>query len=261
MEQLSAPTPARGPWLTAVLNTAGSGRPVAVVVEPAPGAPPAAAAFLTLRRRGLRTGVTLLGNGVGPVPAGRPPARLLAVDDTAAEQLAGGILDLLQRIRGPWTTCLAGLPLGDPTSRVLAASLPTAGLATLRSTALVDALAEVGQVERSRTPQDLERWLPALLDRLPDRRSRGFLRAAARLHTAVDRLEVAVVAEGPRLRAALLTLVEGADRWPWWGSSDVGGIGTGMGAPSVTLAVPGGPGVSANPLRRPPVRRRTAQPG
>ena len=40
------------------------------------------------------------------------------------------------------------------------------------------------------------------------------------------------------LRAGLLTLVDGADRWPWWGWSDVGGLGTAMGAPLVGLVSP-----------------------
>jgi hypothetical protein len=77
MADLRAPVTARGPWLTAVLNEGaarrGGGRPVAVVVEPHAQGRPEAVAFLTLRRRGLATVVTVLGDGVDPVPAGRPP--------------------------------------------------------------------------------------------------------------------------------------------------------------------------------------------
>ncbi len=65
-----------------------------------------------------------------------------------------------------------------------------------------------------------------------------FLRAAARLHASIGRLEVAVVTDGDALRAGLLTLVDGEDRWPWWGHSSIGGLGTSMGVPLVSLTVP-----------------------
>jgi hypothetical protein len=71
MADLRAPVTARGPWLTAVLNAGaarrGAGRPVAVVVEPHAQGRPEAVAFLTLRRRGLATVVTMLGDGLAPV--------------------------------------------------------------------------------------------------------------------------------------------------------------------------------------------------
>ncbi|MCA0146246.1 hypothetical protein [Blastococcus sp. LR1] len=240
MAALSAPIPARAPWLTAVLNEGAahrrSGRPVAVVVDGAPDATPRAAAFLLVRRRGPVAVVELLGQARGPLPGGRPPARLLARDDAAAVLLAAGILGLLDSLRGPVSLRIAGLPLGDPTARALAAGLPTSVLANVRSTRLLDGLDAVGPVERSRDPRVIERWLPALLDAEPDPRSRSFLRAAARLHAAVDQLEVAVVADGNRLRGALLTLVDGRDRWPWWGTG--GGLGAEMGAPLVGLTVP-----------------------
>ena len=92
----------------------------------------------------------------------------------------------------------------------------------------------------------METWLPALLAREPDVPARRFLRAAARLHAAIGQLEVAVVADGDRLRAALLTLVDGDDRWPWWGFSDVGGLRTAMGSPLVCFTARGG-------LRPPPL--------
>jgi hypothetical protein len=92
----------------------------------------------------------------------------------------------------------------------------------------------------------VERRLPGLLTREPDRRARTFLRAAARLHAATGQLELAVASEGDRVRAGLLTLVDGEDRWPWWGFSDAGGLRTVMGAPLVTFTARGG-------LRPPPM--------
>ena len=239
---LGAPVPARAPWLTAVLNAGAaaraSGRPAAVVVDGEPGDPPRAAAFLSLRRRGPVTVVTLLGQDRGPLPDGRPSARLPARDEAAAGQLAAGVLDLLGSLLGPWSLRLTGLPLGDPTTRALAARLPTAVVANARSTRLVDALHETGPVARTRDAGALERWLPQLLEAAPDPRSRPFLRSAARVHAAIGRLELAVVTEGDRLHAGLLTLVEGADRWPWWGTAPQGGLRTEMGAPAVTFTAP-----------------------
>jgi hypothetical protein len=233
MAALRAPLPAQGPWLTAVLNAdAASGarlRPAAVVVE-AEGRTEAAA-FLTLRRRGLRTTVTLLGEDRGP--PGRPAQRLLARDAAAADHLAAGIHDLLGSLWGPATVRLAGLPLGDPTVRALAPRLPTAVVATERSLRLVDELDDLGTPVRSRDPGSLEAALPDLLAREPDPHARRFLRGAGRLHAAIGALELAVLPG-----AALLTLVEGADRWPWWGFSDVGGLRTERGAPCVSLTVP-----------------------
>ena len=245
MAELRAPVTARGPWLTAVLNEGAAHRsvgpwaprPVAVVVEAHPQGRPEAVAFLSLRRRGLTTVVTLLGDGTTPLPAGRPSARLPARNEESARLLAAGITGLLDRLRGPWTLRLAGLPLGDPTARELAAALSTAVLANVRSSRLVDELDAAGDVVRSTDPAALERWLPELLAREPHPRTRGFLRASARLHAVIGRLETAVVADGV-LRAALLTLVDGTDRWPWWGTSDIGGLRTEMGAPLVGLTVP-----------------------
>jgi hypothetical protein len=241
MADLRAPVTARAPWLTAALNAGtarrGGGRPVAVVVDPSSGRPDAVA-FLTLRRRGPLTLVAVLGSDAGPVPAGRPPSRLLARDPRAAELLAAGICDLLGTLRGPRRLRLTGLPLGDPTARALAARLPDALLANARSTGTVDELDARGDVLRSRDPRQLERWLPHLLSRVPGERGRVFLRAAARLHSAVGQVEVAVLpgARGPQ--AALLTLVDGDDRLPWWGWTDVGGLAPAMGSPVVSLTDP-----------------------
>jgi hypothetical protein len=241
MAALRAPVTAQGPWLSADRNVGAArrprARPVAVGVVPHPQGRPEAVAFLTIRRRGTVTTVTLLGDGPSPVPGGLPPFRLAARDEAAAEGLADGILELMDTLRGPRALRLSGLPLGDPTLRALAARLPTAVVANSRSFRLVDELDDVGSVVRSRDPRVLERALPGLLAREPDRRARGFLRAAARLHASIDGLEVAVAAEGDVLRAGLLTLVDGGDRWPWWGSSDVGGLRTELGAPLVRLTV------------------------
>lgn len=235
---LRAPVTARGPWLTAVLNARAPGRPVAVVVEPRAGARPEAVAFLALRRRGPVGVVTLLGDGAGPVPQGRPPARLPARDPESAELLADGVLEVLGRVRGLRRLRLSGLPLGDPTARALAARLPDGHIGNARSSATTDELDGVGEVHRSTDPRELERWLPHLLERVPEPRDRGFLRATARLHAAIGQLEVAVLPGAGRPRAALLTLLDGDARLPWWGWSDVGGLGTAMGAPVVTLRDP-----------------------
>src|SRR5947209_2109352 len=147
MARLRAPVPARGPWLTAVLHTAPrrvpapwSGRPVAVVVERRPLEEPAAVALLSVARRGALAVVTVMGQTGVPLPTGRPTARLLAADDGAAEELAAGIRRLLASLRGSWALQLTGLPLGDPTLRALAAAIPAAVLAHVRSTRLVDEL-------------------------------------------------------------------------------------------------------------------------
>jgi hypothetical protein len=241
MTALRAPVTAQGPWLTAVLNDGAvarpRARPVAVVVEAHRQGRPEAAAFLSLRRRGLTTVVGMLGSGTEPLPGGRPSARLLARDEEAAGRLADGVHDLLTTLRRPWSLELAGLPLGDPTSRLLAARLPTAVLGNVRSTRLVDELDDLGptSVVRSRHPRVLEQWLPALLA-AADPRARAFLRATARLHAAIGELELAVVTDGGSLRAGLLTLVDGDDRWPWWGTG--AGTRTEMGAPLVGLTAP-----------------------
>jgi hypothetical protein len=248
MSGLAAPVPARGPWLTAALNVQSarplSGlRPRAVVVEEDQQGRPVGAALLSFRRRGPATAVTLLGSDVGPQPEGRPPARLYARDDEVARRLAGGVADLLDGLRAPWTLRLAGLPLGDPTLAHLAAQLPDSSSSTSRSRRLVDELDTVAEVRRSREPAELERILPAVLSRLPEHQ-RAFVRAAARLHAAIGQLEVAVVPAAAGPAAVLLTLLDrrsGAeDRWPWWGSTDVGGLRRELGSPWVALTASAG---------------------
>jgi hypothetical protein len=242
MADLAAPVTARGPWLTAVLNERAAhrfpGRPVAVVVEAHRQGRPEAVAFLHLRRRGPVTVVTLLGDGVGPAPDGRPAARLLARDEETAALLAAGVVDLLHSLRRPRQLRLAGLPLGDPTARGLAARLPTGVIGSVPTRRLVDDLDEAGPVARSSDPRVLERWLPALLASEGDPRARDFLRATARLHAAIGQVELAVVARGNEPRAALLTLVDGDDRWPWWGFGDGAPLRTELGAPAVGLIAP-----------------------
>jgi hypothetical protein len=238
MAQLRAPVPARGPWLTAVLNDAAArrfaGRPVAVVVEAHAQGRPEAAAFLLVRRRGPLTIVTMLGEGLAP--PGAPGARLLARDDAAAGLLAAGMADLLGTLPRPRRLRLSGLPLGDPTARHLKARFEDAVLATGRTRALVDDLDDRGPVTRSRDARELERWLPAL----ETGRGGEFRRASARLHAAIGQLELAVIADGDRPRAALLTLVDGAERRPWWGFADDGPLSTVPGSPSVSFSAPAG---------------------
>jgi hypothetical protein len=240
MTALRVPVAAAGPWLTAVLNVGAahrfSGRPVAVVVEAHQQGRPDAVAFLLLRRRGPVTTVTML--GADHAPPGAPTARLLVRDEEMAGLLAAGVADLLSSLRRPRQLRLAGLPLGDPTARQLAARLPDGVLATERTEALVDDLADDGTALRSRDPQVLERWLTGLLARERDPRAREFLRAAARLHAAIGQLEVAVVPDGDAPRAALLTLVDGASRRPWWGFGDGGPLRTALGSPAVSLTAP-----------------------
>jgi hypothetical protein len=237
MAALRAPVPARGPWLTAVLNAGAahrfSGRPVAVVVEAHRQGRPDAAAFLHLRRRGPATVVTMLGSG--SAPPGGPTARLLARDEEMAGLLAAGILDLLHSLLRPRQLRLAGLPLGDPTARALAARLPDAVIATSRTQRLVD---DLDGASRSRDPGALERSLPALTAREPDSRARELLRAGARLHAAIGQVELAVVGDPITPRAALLTLVDGGNRWPWWGFGDGAPLRTELGFPAVSLTAP-----------------------
>ncbi|GAB3357623.1 hypothetical protein [Modestobacter lapidis] len=247
MSEPAAPLTARGPWLTAVLNEQSapllaSARPRAVVVEQHQQGRPDGTALLSFRRRGPSTAVTLLGDAAGPVPGGSPSSRLYARDDGIAGRLADGVVDQLARVRGPWTLRLTGLPLGDPTVCRLAAVLATAEVATSRSRRLVDELDAVGEVRRSRDPGELEHWLPGLLARLPAREQR-FARAAARLHAAIGRVEVAVLPGRERPAAVLLTLLDGPDaaiRLPWWGFSDVGGLDRALGSPVVTLTASAG---------------------
>jgi len=252
MARLRAPIPARGPWLTAVLTAPAASRPVAVVVEPDPLRPPVGLALLDLHARGPVAAVRLLGGApAGLAPAGRPPARLLAADPAAAAQLATGVLGFLDGLHRPWTLRFAGLPPGCPTTAALAAASPTAAFGSARSERLVDALDEVGPVVRTTDPRVLDRALPALRAAEPDRRARTFLRAAARVHAAIGQLELAVVGSPDRPRAALLTLLDGTDRWPWWGTAPDGGLRREMGAPLVSLTATGGPRPRLPRARRP----------
>jgi hypothetical protein len=155
-----------------------------------------------------------------------------------AALLAEGIIDLLESLHRPRQVRLTGLPLGDPTARQLAARLPDGVLATGRTHRLLDDLDRHVPVRRRRDPRVLERWLPALLARVDDRRDREFLRASARLHAAIGQVELAVVPDGEDLRAALLTLVDGTDRRPWWGFGDGAPLGTQLGSPAVSLVAP-----------------------
>ena len=242
MAELRAPVTARGPWLTAALNAGAahrfSGHPVAVVVEAHRQGRPDAAAFLLVRRRGPLAVVSLLGGA--HTPPGGPASRLPARDDEVAGLLAEGVAGLLHSLPRPRRLRLTGLPLGDPVARQLAARLPDSVLATGRTHGLVDDLGDVDSSVRSRDPRVLERWLPALTAREPDARSREFVRAAARLHAAIGQVELAVVPDGDTPRAALLTLVDGADRRPWWGFAEGGPLRTVLGAPAATLTWPAG---------------------
>ncbi|MGY1652115.1 hypothetical protein [Geodermatophilus sp. SYSU D01119] len=242
---LRAPLTASAPWLTTVLSVESAYRrprplPVAVVAGRGGSAGPDGLALLALATAGPVVTATLLGDGL-PVPGGRPAARLLARDDDVADALAAGVLGVLTALRRPWRMRLTGLPLGDPTVRALARRRPDAALARARSSRLVDDLGAVptGELVRSRDARDLDAALPDLLAEVRDRRAAALVRAAARLHAAAGRLEVATVRDGGRLRAGLLTLLDGDDRLPWWGRSEVGGLREERGAPLVGVSLTG----------------------
>lgn len=240
MSQLSAPATARGPWLTAAVNATRVGlvRPQlrAVVVEAHHQGRPSGAALLSLRRRGATTEVRLLGDGTAPPPPGGPPRRLLAADPDTAGQLAAAVVAEVATIRGPWRLALTGLPLGDPTAAALAARLGTgASFATVRSRALHDELDDVGDVQRSCDAAALEQWLPDFLDHRPAGGFRPVLRALVRTHAAIGLLEHAVVRDGDRVVAGLLTLLGPDGRRPWWGWTEVGGLDEAPGRPLVSL--------------------------
>ena len=131
--------------------------------------------------------------------------------------------------------------MGDPTSRALGALRPDAAFGNVRSSRLVDRLNSLGgPVTRSRDPHEVERPLPALLAAQPGPDAARTLRATARLHAAIGQVEIAVVTEGHHLRAALLSLVEGADRQPWVSCGEPGAVGREMGAPTSSLRLAGG---------------------
>ncbi|SHG87213.1 hypothetical protein SAMN05444351_3505 [Geodermatophilus nigrescens] len=247
---LRAPLTASAPWLTTVLSVQSAHRrprltPVAVVAGPRGSGGPDGLALLALATAGPVVTATLLGDGL-PVPGGRPAARLLARDDDAADRLAAGMLGVLTALRRPWRMRLTGLPLGDPTVRALVRRRPDAVVASARSARLVDDLDALpadalpaGGLVRSRDARDLDAALPGLLAGVRDRRTTDLVRAAARLHAAAGRLEVATVRDGGRLRAGLLTLLDGGDRLPWWGRSEVGGLREERGAPLVGVSLAG----------------------
>jgi hypothetical protein len=247
---LRVPLTASAPWLTTVLSVQAAHRrprllPAAVVVGSSPDRPDGIALLALATARPVVT-ATLVGDGL-PVPGGRPAARLPARDDDAAARLAAGVLGLLTSVRRPWRLRMAGLPPGDPTVRALARLRLDAVVASRRSRRLVDdldahAAATGRRVVRTRDARALDAALPGLLAGVRDRRTRDLVRAAARLHAAAGRVEVAVLTDGVRQRAALLTLLDGEsheERLPWWGRPDVGGLGEEPGAPLVGIAVGG----------------------
>ena len=118
MAALAAPVPARGPWLTAVLNEAAAPlarvRPVAVVVE----------AHRQGRPGRRRRSCTSAAAGRRPssrcwaAPArcpGRPPRGSWPGTRGGPSSSPPGVVDLLGSLRRPRQLRLAGLPLGDPT--------------------------------------------------------------------------------------------------------------------------------------------------
>ncbi|SDO15474.1 hypothetical protein SAMN05660199_01379 [Klenkia soli] len=248
LRELAAPTTVRGPWLAAALHAAPAPVPRvrhrAVVVEAHRQGRPAGLALLSSRvevRRGRPVTVFRLLGDPGPAgPPGVAPRRLPVADPDVAVHLADGVADLLATTRGRWQLHLTGLPLGDPVLAALGARLGTGAVfQTSRSRSLVDSLDTVGPVLRSTRPADLERWLPTFLDHRPAGARRADLRALARVHAAAGSLEHAVVLDGGRPRAGLLTVLDGASRRPWWGFGQPGGAATAPGQPWVALAASG----------------------
>ena len=167
----------------------------------------------------------MLGGGTEPLPGGRPPRGCWPATRTPRPASRTACSTCSARCAGPgrwsWPACRSVTRRRAPWPPGCRHSV----LANVRSARLVDELDADGAtpVVRSRDPRVLERWLPALLAGAADPRARAFLRAAARLHAAIG---AAGAGGGGRaaasLRAGLLTLVDGDDRWPWWGTGDAG---------------------------------------
>ena len=216
-----AGSPPAAPWLTAVLNAgppaARPSGPVAVVVEAhRPGAPRGGRVPARCAAGAASPSSRCSATAVGPVPGGRPPARLLARDELPPTLLADGIVDLLGALRRSLAAAAGRAAAGRPDRA--ARSLPGCPRPcspTSRSPRLVDELDDVGVVAQHAT-----RRARAVAARAAGRgRSAGrrFLRAAARLHAAIGAGRGGRVADGPSA-AACSRCVDGADRWPWWGT-------------------------------------------
>ena len=127
MAALRAPVPARGPWLTAVLD-AGAARPArGAGRSPSSSSRTGRAgrrrvAFLAAappRARRRRSRCSGRHRAAAARAAAGPAAR--RATPRAAELLADGDRSTCSpALRGPWTLRLAGLPLGDPTLAALA---------------------------------------------------------------------------------------------------------------------------------------------
>ena len=190
----------------------------------------------------MTTAVTLLRHEPRRLPEGRPPAAARARDDDVAGRLGYGVADLLDAARGPWTLRLAGLPLGDPTLSVLATLMPGASLATSAaggwSTSWTPS-ARCGAVGTPRSSSSTCRpcWPASIGSATSCAPQPGCSRRSASWRSRWCQYGD----HGPA--AVLLTLLDprpgGTDRWPWWGSSDVGGLRE-LGSPWVSLTASAG---------------------
>lgn len=115
-EATDAPLTARRPWLQ-VWADVHPDRSVLAVLAEAGGGRLEGAALLAARRRGRLLDVTALGDGVSDY------ARLPVRGPEVAAPLARGVVDALDAEGRPWQLRLDRLPVGDPVSREIAASV------------------------------------------------------------------------------------------------------------------------------------------
>ena len=119
VDQPDAPFSTRSMWLSAWYMHFRA-QPVAVCVWE--GGEAVGLAFLAIQRRGPIRSVVLSGHGPGDY------GRLYLRTADAAADLAQGIIDVLDRVRGPWRLVLAQLPVGDPVAAALTDALVGARL-------------------------------------------------------------------------------------------------------------------------------------
>jgi len=119
-EETSAPIMARRPWLETWVSCYPDHEPWTIYVE-GPRGLEAAALLARRRRRGV---LEIVRMGHGATDHARLPSR----DQRSARILAEAISLALEATRGPWRLFLGQLPVGDPVTKEIVATLPTAAL-------------------------------------------------------------------------------------------------------------------------------------
>jgi len=119
-EETSAPIMARRPWLATWVSCYPDHEPWTIYVE-GPRGLEAAALLARRRRRGV---LEIVRMGHGATDHARLPSR----DQRSARILAEAISSALEATRGPWRLFLGQLPVGDPVTKEIVATLPTAAL-------------------------------------------------------------------------------------------------------------------------------------